>query len=570
MSNPSFENIDRWFFEYFEGNLSPQQVEQFLQFLRVHPELELEMETWKSAYVKDDAPVYADVASLERPVTWIPYLVSSLAVLTVIVALVVWSPFGRQSLYATNYVDLLPTMDWDEFSLDEHRSQQIPQAASNVVSTESMPDDSEIRDAEEHKVLSLAQLPAATERRHVPYTSQEQLSTFKANQPTAITSLDLSSAGYLNNSTVGRGLMAHAPMFPQVRESIENRDDFVNDYTVVFAGDVAGGQTLKKSNTLSRKAKMVLRKVQRMLDQPIALRNTKDPYLLVPNMTGYMANFGMTGTMIQSRFQATSRNQWVGRGQQQLMNTLAWDGYVHAVRGGLGVDFTYNDYAAGSLSNMQMGLVYSPKFSINKNVSFEPAVRFKMGSMDLDAQSAVVGSFAELNRGNLIPVFVGDNQPTGSRLWYRDAGVGALINTKWFYAGVNLDNIGRHYNNFYSSDISGDFRAATHFSAIAGTEYKALNRELVLSTYIYYQKLNELNELWLGANVRWKMVLMGAAVSTNFDYAGSLGLQFDRFSMHYNVDMLRSSLADKQMVSHQVSVRMLLKPNRYAMQILKL
>jgi hypothetical protein len=219
---------------------------------------------------------------------------------------------------------------------------------------------------------------------------------------------------------------------------------------------------------------------------------------------------------------------------------------------------------------MQMGLVYSPKFSINKNVSFEPAVRFKMGSMDLDAQSAVVGSFAELNRGNLIPVFVGDNQPTGSRLWYRDVGVGALINTKWFYAGVNLDNIGRHYNNFYSSDISGDFRAATHFSAIAGTEYKALNRELVLSTYIYYQKLNELNELWLGANVRWKMVLMGAAVSTNFDYAGSLGLQFDRFSMHYNVDMLRSSLADKQMVSHQVSVRMLLKPNRYAMQILKL
>jgi type IX secretion system PorP/SprF family membrane protein len=570
MSNPSFENIDRWFFEYFEGNLSPQQMEQFQQFLRVHPELELEMETWKSAYVKDDMPVYADAVSLERSVSWGPYLVSSLSVLIVIVALMLWSPLSRQSLYTNKYVDLLPTADWDEFNFDQNRPKNIKQTASSAVTAENEQLDDKNRHSALHEVLPLAALPAATVRSNHSSSRHELQSNSKKNQPTAISSIYLSPTLNSNNSRVSRGLMAHAPMFPQVRKSLERVDDLVTNNAVVFAADVAGGQAMKKSSGLSRKTKMVIRKVQRMLDQPIALRNTKDPYLLVPNMTSYMANFGMAGTMIQSRFQATSRNQWVGRGQQQLMNTLAWDGYVHAVRGGLGVDFTYNDYAVGSLSNMQMGLVYSPKFSINKNVSFEPAVRFKMGSMNLDAQSTVVGSFAELNRGNLIPIFVGDNQPTGSRLWYRDMGLGALINTKWFYTGVNWDNIGRHYNNFYSSDISGDYRAARNVSAIAGTEYKALNRELVLSTYLFYQKFNELNELWLGANVRWKMVLLGAAVSSNLDYAGSLGLQFDRFSVHYNVDMLSSRLAEKQMVSHQISARMLLKPNRYALRILKL
>ena len=52
MSGPSFSNIDRWFFEYVEGNLSPEQEAQLEAFILNHPELELDLDAWKSATIE--------------------------------------------------------------------------------------------------------------------------------------------------------------------------------------------------------------------------------------------------------------------------------------------------------------------------------------------------------------------------------------------------------------------------------------------------------------------------------------------------------------------------------------
>ena len=56
MSRPDFENIDLWLFEYSEGNLSPEQVEQLRFFVFLHPELEIELDAWESAKV-DATPI---------------------------------------------------------------------------------------------------------------------------------------------------------------------------------------------------------------------------------------------------------------------------------------------------------------------------------------------------------------------------------------------------------------------------------------------------------------------------------------------------------------------------------
>ena len=52
MSGPSLSNIDRWFFEYVEGNLSPEQEAQLEAFILNHPDLELELDAWKSATIE--------------------------------------------------------------------------------------------------------------------------------------------------------------------------------------------------------------------------------------------------------------------------------------------------------------------------------------------------------------------------------------------------------------------------------------------------------------------------------------------------------------------------------------
>jgi len=52
MSGPSFENIDRWLFEYVEGNLTQQQEEQLEAFIQENPELELDLDSWEGAKIE--------------------------------------------------------------------------------------------------------------------------------------------------------------------------------------------------------------------------------------------------------------------------------------------------------------------------------------------------------------------------------------------------------------------------------------------------------------------------------------------------------------------------------------
>ncbi len=52
MSGPSFDNIDRWLFEYVEGNLSSEQEKQLEAFLLDHPEFDLDLDSWQMAKVE--------------------------------------------------------------------------------------------------------------------------------------------------------------------------------------------------------------------------------------------------------------------------------------------------------------------------------------------------------------------------------------------------------------------------------------------------------------------------------------------------------------------------------------
>ncbi|MFM7757570.1 MAG: hypothetical protein ACKO6J_01435, partial [Crocinitomicaceae bacterium] len=54
MTYPERENIDRWFFDFYEGNLSPQQVEALETFLEDHPDLVEDFHAWGESNFEAD------------------------------------------------------------------------------------------------------------------------------------------------------------------------------------------------------------------------------------------------------------------------------------------------------------------------------------------------------------------------------------------------------------------------------------------------------------------------------------------------------------------------------------
>lgn len=569
MSSPSFQNIDRWLFEYAEGNLSPAQVEQLDQFLFLNPDLELEKEAWESAQVSQSQTPNFLVSSLQRSNPLPLFLWTGLSVVFLISASIFafdTSVLAVSSRYTKQVIDLAVIDDFNEVSTDflpENKLQQSKIAANSIdyisqtsATTNKAKEQIESTEIDSKSDLSFVSKSNVIKRKS---TTQEQ------------------EAG--NNSiseeyVVEEANVLKAPELNAVISSLTSPE--MLDYMLAESNKSSNRAASSKSSGIStasavkRKFKSTFKKIKRMADQPVALRNYKDPYFHAPFMTGYQANFGMVGTLLRDRFQATSRGQFLGSDNEQLMNTLSWDSYIYALRGGLGIDVNYSNYQNGALQNFNAGLTYSPKFSINNNISIEPALRFKMGMIDLDTESSIIGNQIEMNRRSVLGVFDQGAQPIGSKLWYRDVGAGVLLNTKWFYAGFNIDNVRRHYNNFYSADIYANHQADLNMTTIIGSSYSPRGRDVTYSGYLLHQKFADLDEVWGGGSIRWSWLEIGAGASNNLDFGASAGINMNQFSVHYNIDYLESRLLNKQLLSHQVTMRIILKSRGMASRFLSL
>lgn len=551
MSNPSFENIDRWLFEYVEGNLNPEQVARLEQFISAHPELQQELNNWKSAKSEKE-PVIFDTTAYIKANPWIGYSkYAALALLFTGISYFIFDYFSpKNAQYVLTHIDA-SIIETDENEIFAEKPGVIASENSNssVSITESF----------------------TLNKNETSQNTADNLSTLHK------TSTDLNHIKR-DLKIVNQDMNKYtANELAQVVKSINKENNSIEQQTTKFSGDELAVNELNehhkssnKSSSLTFKNKMndAKRKFKRMLDQPVALKNSKDIHFHAPMMTGYQANFGMTGAMVQGRLQSTSRNQWVGQENQQLQNIISYDGYVQALKGGLGFDVIYSNYQKGGIEDFMASLTYSPKISINKNISIEPAFRFKMGTTSLNQNSSVIGQKVEKNRNQIINMFPDDETPIGQTLWQKDIGAGLLINTKWFFAGFNVDNMRRHYNNFHSSNISQEHRAFVNYTAVAGTEYRPIGKNIKYNIYALYQNFGPLNEIWTGGNVQWKFIETGIGINQKMDLGASFGLKMKNISAHYNIDYINSSLINDQILSHQISLRLLLKANRSVQKLI--
>lgn len=370
---------------------------------------------------------------------------------------------------------------------------------------------------------------------------------------------------------------------PNVLQVVSNtiqpisRNVFVNNESSVADGSEDNKEINRSRISVdyeeSYKYKMsrFVRNIRRMANNPIALKNYRDASHLVPGTSQIDLNFGATGTMIAPRLQAVSRLQNYGGPNELFSNQIGFDGYIYDMRGGIGVQMTHNYYNNGGIQSGEVAITYSPKFSVNQKISLEPAFRFKMGNKMLDANRMEGASQVEFIPGNAINYYVDGTTPVGRMLWYRDLGVGLNVNTEWFYASAQVDNIFRHRDNIYSNDLSQARRAGTYFVATVGTDWESSDSQwetarakFSISPYLVYRNYENINELWAGANFRAYWLTIGAAISTNMDPSASLGIVSSnkRFSFTYNADYSRSIVTNERSLSHQLTLRLVGKQSR--------
>ena len=60
MKFPNRNNIDRWIFDYTEGNLSPEQETLLENYILNNPDLEVDLDAWQLATVSTENLIYTE------------------------------------------------------------------------------------------------------------------------------------------------------------------------------------------------------------------------------------------------------------------------------------------------------------------------------------------------------------------------------------------------------------------------------------------------------------------------------------------------------------------------------
>ena len=567
MSNPSFSNIDRWLFELMEGNLSEEQIAQLEAFLLQHPELDVDRDMWQVAKVD---PVEVEFPGQQKLIRRRPvglYMSLGMASVAAFTTLGILIHSGNGNALSSDQNQISSS---DSQGGLEKAIAAVDRSTGHLARSEN---------SETYTTAVANESLGAAVTSGGDYSSQTTSTAEIMNRTNSMRTDAVATNTQHTQSTqpaftTGAGQapekQAHLQTSPPEEITFHLNDKTAGSQRSMNSQGYSRFESSSYKESFSSKMSKMGRAVQRMLDNPVALKNFKDPHYHIPGMLPGDINFGSVGTLLATRVQTMSRLQWAGQDNEQLINSVSIDGYNYGMRGGLGLQINHSYYGNGAIQNSCAALTYSPKFSVTREIIVEPSIRFKMGNKTIDPQQITTGSPVEMERRNVHNFYEQGQQPIGRNLWYKDLGLGLMVNTRWFYAGIQADNLLQHYDNIYSSDLSDPRRAGKHMVITAGTDYQSRKEHFTVSPYLVYQQYESLSEGWLGVNFRYHWITVGGALSSSMEPAASLGLKFDHFMVTYNADYTYSGMLNNRQLSHQLTLRFLTKPSRIGQRLLNL
>lgn len=596
MSKPSFSNIDLWLFELVEGNLTPEQVEQLELFLMQHPDLDVERDMWEMAKVENEPAVYTrkEAHRKRRPVG----LLIGAASTVVIASSLFFFDFNSESTQSSQLAVNYERIEVNEVEILNSQLSQLKKE-NEILRLENSKLTKESRTNQEGVTTNGVLIDNPTERNsEKPSNSAntsgielinrndvqiiepqiDNLVFYNAGDAGVNYDNEVINTNQINSSEYDvsphQGILTAINVTPLKIEEI-NSNNSTSELT--FASNskekeekrMLAEDWYKDRKDWSYELTKLGRKIKRMMDNPVALYNSRDPYFQLPGMTVQDVNFSATGTMMATRVQTLSRLQWLGSDNEQMYNQLAIDGYAYGMRGGIGLQLSHSFYHTdGSIQIADAALTYSPKISVNNFISVEPSVRFKMGNKMIQHSKLDGVPAIEMDRGNVY-TYGQSEDLYGNNLWYKDLGAGLMVNTRWFFASAQVDNLFKHYNNIYNNGGADKLYAGLHYIATIGTDWKSLNEKTKLSPYLVYQNKEQLQELWFGANFQHKWITAGASVSTSLDPTATVGMVFKNFALHYNADYTMSKMSDERYLSHQLTLKFNTKPSPYGRRLMR-
>lgn len=538
MTSPNFENIDLWLFDYFEGNLSVYQKELLENYIRNHPELDVDLDMWKMSTVGISDSFENDIQIKKKKESRGVYYLTSLA--GVILILLIARVDHFQTLPQTNSGTLL----------SEELTQGKLQANTNTIEQGSF------------KTIPI-QASKLSPKKESSYTQSPNLiSKSRNDQLNTETAIAAQTKNGLNRVFVSDEIQdAKKDVSAEIVVSALPYQDIdvltSPSFNLKLTNDIDEVKTKKgiALNGLRIGTKSLFNKIDRAFAKSIAFSNYRDHYYMIPGVSSYNAHLSSTGSVSQTRFFSTSRVRWFNTGAQKLSQEFSLDGYVRSLRSGMGAQLNYDTYADGTIQDWNASLTFSPKIALSRNISLEPVAKLKIGNKILNSEKATNNSVSLFNEASPQTFSFDTAQAIGRKLLYRDLDAGFTLNTKVFYLGFQAENILNHLENIYQNEQNTGYRTPTTYSVMAGTQYMSRNEKVSFHPYLYMRSNEDLTSYYAGFSFDLDKLFIGASYGSAEQYSGSLGLSLDKFALLVQTTRAFQPYLEQNLFTHQLTLR---------------
>ena len=534
MNNPNFENIDRWLFDYVEGNLSSKQESMLENYILNHPELEVDLDMWRMSNIKTSKAFVNDVQIVKKTVSRkIFHFINTIGIIIILL-------IGRQiheidSNFSNGDGQLhqasteLNTID--PSNLNYSNTQNVEHERRNLSSEASA--ENNISNTQKTNKVSIQEFAYEESDQNKRHTSSSELQEFMISE----CAIDMNIEKlHINQTTAFKYTKNFAFNDEEVKEQSNQKNR-------------------SKQISFKNSAKKLMNNIDQALSKNLGLSNYRDHNYLIPEISSLDANLSMTGSVSQSRIQSISRLRWINTDQHKLSQQLSFDTYARGIRSGIGAQVNYDYYADGTIQDWNGALILSPKIAMSRNIYLEPVAKLKIGNKLLDASKVENNSIALFNTNSPQNFSYDTTQNIGRKLWYRDVDIGLTLNTKMFYIGAQASNFLNHSEDIYQNGDNENYRTPTTYSFFAGTQYVSRNEKLSFQPYVYVRSIQSNRDYFAGFSIDLNHLYIGASLDFQDQYTGSIGLALDRFALIVQSTRSLNPLMNEHLYTHQLTLR---------------
>lgn len=606
MKSPNESNIEQWLFSYFEGDLNASEENIFEQFLLEHPNFDKNFEAWGAARFEPSSTQYAHINKIRKPL-FPAGVLHRAAVFTAIglnIGLASLLFINRTNDAHYKWVKLNASVKSStDFSTNAlENNPPIVIALDKSVSTK-MERDSESNIENINLLANKAQIVKNTIKsgKQVTISNQFHQVAIHENSKDNKNILANDVKVFSNEFNAIIRLKDTAPVNISGDQLLESTKQFkathlqeteavvITPVSVMPPTIVINQETNQETKTasddkqnklialrdannenLSRESETSKSFFNRFKHNgTIGLNNYRTPEYLIPGMIRNQINFGHVASDLSNSAYLNTYIQRPSYTNSMITSQLGYDVYLPKIKSGFGFQAVYNNYAAGAVQNFEVSVTYSPKIQLKKNIMLEPSARLKMGSTGVNRASMSPNTWMEYDKSN--PFFYSSQQHAANvnSTIQQDLGLGFLVNSKVGYMGLNVDNVlgARNHALHYQSNLYGN-RAPVFLNAVLGTEYESLNKKALWSSHLVYQNHGMLNKFWLGSNIKYNYLSLGASISSMGEPMFSFGLVTNYLTLRYAADFSKSDVLNRKTMSHQLNLRILIKESRMKKMIL--